>query len=366
MNGYEIQHLIRSDLQRAVSRNGVPPVAWPIEVSPWLAMSLLQKAIRRGCEELALRAAATLLRDAPDRLWRRLGCIAAEDVGVADFDTIGLATAALAGKRFRAGMGGEWAVAACLVSELSRAIKCRAADDLFMSSELHPVYANARAELSRMSTRELIVIATNAGPIHERALALQFALGTERRSSRLVSRRGEPRLAFDLLCEAGWPHSIVEIARENSRRTGEVLAPLVALLSREVGENSIIRRDEHPPEILIGDIRVWALDLYSREGRACYARLLQTNAPSAKWICHHVKPGRRVAFIGHLIFRVEGGVCLKRLHWPLADELRRQVDIECAGPECPDATEILELVRADIPRLNEVRAATIGGSGHAQ
>jgi hypothetical protein len=35
----------------------------PLNISPWLAMSLMQKAIRRGEQEIALRAAATLLRD---------------------------------------------------------------------------------------------------------------------------------------------------------------------------------------------------------------------------------------------------------------------------------------------------------------
>jgi hypothetical protein len=49
--------------------------AAPLNVSPWIAMSLLQKAIRRGQEHLALRAAATL-QGRPDRLWRRSGCIA--------------------------------------------------------------------------------------------------------------------------------------------------------------------------------------------------------------------------------------------------------------------------------------------------
>ena len=62
-------------------------------------MSAMQKAIRRGREDLALSAAATLLRDAPDKLWRRIGCIAYEDVGVASLEAVGLATAALAGKR---------------------------------------------------------------------------------------------------------------------------------------------------------------------------------------------------------------------------------------------------------------------------
>ena len=228
----EILHLIRGDLRRAVSRYGAPPIVQPMDVSPWMVMAVLQKSIRRGREELALRAAATLLRDAPDRLWRRCACTAAEDVGVASLNTIGLATAALSGKRFRAELGGEWVVAACLISELSQAIKCRAADDLLMSAELLPAYANARAELPPRTTRELIDIKAGAGPIHERALALCYALGTERQSS-LASRRGKLRLAFDLLCERGWPHSIVEIAREHYRRTGEVLGPFVALLSEQ-------------------------------------------------------------------------------------------------------------------------------------
>jgi hypothetical protein len=50
-----------------------------MNASPWVAMSAMQKAIRRGREDLALSGAATLLRDAPDKLWRRLGCIAYED-----------------------------------------------------------------------------------------------------------------------------------------------------------------------------------------------------------------------------------------------------------------------------------------------
>jgi hypothetical protein len=71
MNGPEILHLIRHDLQGAVARQLSPPTPRPIQVSPWLAMSVLQKAIRRGRQDLALRAAATLLRDAPEKLWRQ-------------------------------------------------------------------------------------------------------------------------------------------------------------------------------------------------------------------------------------------------------------------------------------------------------
>ena len=148
MNGPEILHLIRHELQHAVGRRGKPPAPRPMDASPWLAMSALQKAIRRGREDLALKAAATLLRDAPEKLWRRIGCVAFEDIGVASLDAVGLATVALAGKQVRAALGGDWAVASCIVSELCRVPKCRAADDLLMACELHPAYAKARAELA--------------------------------------------------------------------------------------------------------------------------------------------------------------------------------------------------------------------------
>jgi hypothetical protein len=116
----------------------------PFRISPWLAMSLLQKAIRRGESELAQHAAATLLLIAPDRLWRRCGAAAFEEIGVADLETVSLVTAALAGKRYRATIGGEWKVASFLVERMAKAPKCRAADDLLLVADSHPLYKKAR------------------------------------------------------------------------------------------------------------------------------------------------------------------------------------------------------------------------------
>ena len=91
-----------------------------MDASPWVAMSAMQKAIRRGRENLALSAAATLLRDAPEKLWRRIGCVAYEDVGVASLDSVGLTTVALGGKQVRAALGGEWAVASSASPQVRR------------------------------------------------------------------------------------------------------------------------------------------------------------------------------------------------------------------------------------------------------
>ena len=362
MNGPKILHHYRHDLQRAVVRQGTPPIPRPMDATPWIAMSAMQKAIRRGQEKLALSAAATLLRDAPDKFWRRIGCIAYEDIGLASLHAVGLATISLCGKQARAALGEEWTVASCVVVQLSRSPKCRAADDLLMSCELHPDYALARAELPHLTTSELIRAATGQRSVQERALALWYALGTDRDRSTLVRRRGDPRAVFDRLDEAGWPHTVVEVAREGFRRTRAVLCALVALLSRETRQADQFQSDELPQEEMVEGIPTWAIDIYSREGRAAVAHFLQTDALAADWVKSNVAPRNRVSFLGHIVFRVEGGLVTNRMRWTLAEELRRQVDVECSGPECADATEILGLMRTELGLLSRVRVGVLRGS----
>src|SRR3712207_5560167 len=45
----------------------------------------------------------------------------------------------------------------------------------------------------------------------------------------------------------------------------------------------------------------------------------------------------------------------KRLRWETGDELRRLVDVECHSPRCPDASELLHQMRADLGLLDEAR-----------
>jgi hypothetical protein len=334
------------------------PIPAPLNISPWVAMSLLQKAIRRGEGELAQHAAATLLLIAPDRLWRRCGAAAFEEIGVADLQTVSLVTAALAGKRYRATIGGEWKVASFIVEQMAKAPKCRAADDLLLTADSHPLYQKARANLATKTTRELIRIATGDAALPVRALATWLAVGTHpRQTTHLSARRGEPAALFDGLCEAGLPHTAVEIAREGFRKIGEPLCPFVALLCPLAKcEASTLQDDDMLPAIMVGEVPGWAIDVYSREGRCALQAFLQRDCQTARWVKDHVPPGQRVNFIGTVVFRVEGGLVRQRSRWPASDELRRLVDIECHGPSCNDATEILKLMRTDIGYLNEERS----------
>ena len=143
------------------------------------------------------------------------------------------------------------------------------------------------------------------------------------------------------------------------------MCPLVALPSCERREPSRVQGDDLPPEMMIGGVPGWAMDIHTRRGRAAFARFLETDAPSARWVRAKIRPARRVPFFGHVVFHVESGLVVNRLRWPLGDELRRKADVECSYPELSDDTEILELTRADLPVLDEVRAEMAGGVNHA-
>jgi hypothetical protein len=163
-------------------------------------------------------------------------------------------------------------------------------------------------------------------------------------------RRGEPHALFDHLCDAGLPHTVVEIAREGFRKTGDVLCPFVALLAPlALKEPRVVVDDELPPEAMIGGVPGWAYDLYSREGRAALARFLEGSSATACWVRSHVPPPKRIDFLGSLVFRVEGGLCRSRLRWRAGDRLRL-ADLGSHG------SGILEILRDDLPVLNEARA----------
>jgi replication-associated recombination protein RarA len=99
----EIPHLSENDLGHLASEARPRPLA----IDPWVASSLLQKAIRRGDVDLAERAAFTLSRYRGQGIWQRLIVIAFEDVGVGSVDTLLQTTRACMSAEWRLAVGGD-------------------------------------------------------------------------------------------------------------------------------------------------------------------------------------------------------------------------------------------------------------------
>jgi hypothetical protein len=333
------------------------PAYEPLNISPWIAMSLMQKAIRRGREDWALRASATLLKIAPDRFWRRLCITAYEDIGVADMESISLVTSSLKGKRWREKVGGEWSVASYLITRMSQEANCRAADDLVAVAIYHPSLETARQDLILKPTYDLLEYATGPARLPERAVALWYAIGSNSFNSHgFPIRQGEPQVAFDHLRTVGIPDTVIEIAREGFRKSGEILCPFIILLWREYQQSpSETEPDEIPEEELIGGVPCWAFDMHVREGNQAMNQFLKMDCDSADWIKAHLPSNKRRWFLGEVLFRIESGVVANRLRWEAGDDLRQKADWECFGLEPPAVSELTELLRSDLPKLNEVR-----------
>lgn len=358
MNGPDILDQYRTQLaEHILDRGNDLPHFDPLNIDPWLAMSLFQKAIRRGRGDLALRSAATLLRTSPDRLWRRMLVTAFEDIGIADYEVVSLVTAGLTGKRYRAQIGGEWAVASYLVSRMCGTIKCRAADDLLTVCERHPDHERERLGLTFRPVPELLNKITGKGRLPERALALWYGLGSDRYSSpQLRERKGEPQAIFDALCERGYPATIVEIARAGFKKCNEVLIPFSILLWPEAQRSTRhVEPDDLPKEQMIGKAPCWAYDMHVREGNAAMAKFLKIDCETSRWINATLPPAGRVRFLGGILFSVESGLVDRRLHWQAANDLRDMANFECHGIGRAEAAEVMGLLKNDLPLLNEIR-----------
>lgn len=353
---YEELALVLSD------RQGDVPEAQPLEASPWLAMSLLQKSLRRGETGHALRAAATLLRDAPDRLWKRLTVASFEDAGLGSIDLIAPVLIATSGKGVRRAFDGEWPVASAIVERMAAARKDRSADDAYMVAATHFQYSGDRLSLTFRPLRELMQIATGDGDIITRSIATIYAVGTDRcRTPGMRVRKGDPRYVFHAMREAGFPFTVVDLSERGSTRFREPLPALMSLLSSTVpghstGWRPTERDDDIPPTTMIGEVPAWALDWYVREGRTALKSFLLRDTPTGRWIRSNVAPRHQAEFLGGLVFRAQGGLLRRRLQWPTGEYLHRTMEVEANGFGVEDATEVLDLLRNDLPLLDKERA----------
>lgn len=342
-------------------RQGTIPEPRPLGVSPWIAQSLLQKSIRRGDTGHALRAAATLLRDEPDKLWKRLAVAMFEDIGLGSLDLIGPVLIGTSAKGVRKVFGGDWAVASALVERMASARKDRASDDLLMCLLGHVHYEADRLGLTYKTNDELMRIVAGTEDIIRRAIALTFACGTDRFPTPTLRRRvGNLRYALQTMTEMGFPFSVVELAQRGSVRMREPLPAFVALLSRDVparstGYSPSEWDDDIPPTIMIGEVPGWCADWYTRPGRAAIRAFLKHDTPTGRWLKANVAPRDRAEVLGGLVFRVEGGLLRRRLQWPTGQYLRKVMETEAVGFGITDATEVLNLLRNDLPLLNDER-----------
>lgn len=358
----DLKHRLYKALQTKPVQNELPPA---LPISPWAAMSLLQKAIRRSDTDWALAAASTLLLISPERLWRRLSVIAFEDIGQGDFITVGHTIAATSGKSFRSQLGGDELVAAYLVRLQCEAAKCRAADDLAVICDWNPDLRDCRSSYAELSDSDLAcIVVDGTKSLSERAIALWYLFGTRQiKSQNLEKRTGAVDAGLEALSDLGSPATAIEVARHGIRRSAGLLAAFYPLLmhlyTSDEGEIFKLTKLEIPA-VMIGRVPSYTYDMHVREGRSAIKRLIKVECATTKWAASVNPQWGRLELLYGMLFRKESAYTRHHLMWTTGCRLASQADWEVHGISQAELEVGYEALAGDMELLHRLRREVVG------
>jgi hypothetical protein len=338
------------------------PIPRPLVIDPWIASSLLQKAIRRGDAEMAERAAVTLRQLRGNAIWRRFLVIAFEDVGVASVDALIKTTAVCTAPNWRANVEGGDERVLCLIARLlAEAPKDRSPDHLIGVAQSHPAFEAARLRIRAMTIAQRIDVVANASrPLPERAVAAWCACGIEWGRKHRIGRGDLPGLmaAFRHL---GVPADLVmatRIAATGAREPIVVMTPLLWLAASAAGDHRVVDCSL-PPATMIGEVPSYVFDKHTAVGKAAIHRFAHENHAVRDALAAYVPEHRAKDAACIAAFHVDAAPVSRRFEWDGSAELERlgvEADMMTAGVPPEGVAPLLNVVRENLDHLNAIRA----------
>tara|TARA_R110002072_G_scaffold141970_3_gene287289 strand:+ start:1140 stop:2222 length:1083 start_codon:yes stop_codon:yes gene_type:complete len=332
-----------------------------LRIDPHTAASLLQKSIRRGRTDWALKAAHRLFDVQPARLWRRLAVILFEDVGLLDRQ---LALDVLAAAPRRGASPVSWTVVAYLVSRLCEVPKTQVANNLLHLGMYDLDEAEPMVDFDIWSFEEASGWITDAHhTLVQRAKALWQLSGVACSGSVIRHPDADRERVVAILARLTAAPTLEIIAREGLRLTGHVL-PLVSVLEAEVSdfpEQIEGISDPMPPEALIAGFPSWVFDQYTWAGKAALRRA-RTECPTiaADLDRRAVTADQRFRALVDAHFEFESANLARRAQFPAHTGLWRRV--QALGPHrAPeDASALYEAISGDWGELQRLRRISVG------
>jgi hypothetical protein len=332
----------------------------PLTCDRWLALSTMQKSIRRGDGLTAQRALRTLYHHDPSSTWRRLLIIACEDVGIGALGALVMTARRSANAKALREMGRDEAAALATAQMLAEAPKDRSADLLFAVALHDPALEITRSKCRSVSVaRRLEFVADPKLSLPERALAVWHSSGVESRGERRVGP-GDLDALMRTYAELGVPERLLEavaVAIKKAREPFALLLPLLWLAA--AGGESELLDSPLPPSGLIDGVPLYALDRHTRLGRQAIGRFAQENAEIAQFLTER---GCRSSDDGALrmaVFYADGALTRPTLRWRHSAELTAAgvaADFHDVNVAASVGAELVRLVAAHIADLGAIRS----------
>lgn len=331
-------------------------------LDPWIASSLLQKSIRRGETELALRAAYALLGSRGRNVWRRLVVIAFEDVGIGNLDairsTLDTAERHLSARNQNLSDGLD-----ATVSSLCASDKNRGTDHLTCAA-IH--YQASTTVNPPTDLTDEVVIDLVSDPsrsiIRRAAVLLNCGFDTTPLGIARLARRLEVLRAT----MAGAPREALELSlRGLAVLKGSFVAtlPLLASERGELREASSVVLE--PPPLLewVDGVPSYAFDKHTSAGKRALAKIANSSSDIRHVLSQFVEPSRYVDVVCMAAFHTDAVPLDRKLIWPGSDELERaglEADMLKAGcPPC-GVDSIMETIGLNLEQINAERVAVYG------
>ena len=322
----------------------------------YVAMSLLQKSVRRGELGLAWMAGRYLLAESPTALWKRLAIISLEDVGVADITTVTKVLLICSDATLRKNLGCVRS-ASHAIKLLVEAPKDRSTDDLLELLLRDPEIREMRANIAERS------LSAMEQPLEGRIDSVL------RMAMRLLSDAGEMELGdYQAGRTAPWFHAISQMPESSVlpgfkqssilglRRTRSLLAPMMAVLAPFLPEQPGSGEDQLLPESFVEGVPTWALGQHTRVGLDGFRKYV-SRSRKIKSLLSVAATGEvsKSKIIGGLVFRLDCGKLRNRIDWAIGFDLEARATKLGWGILDEHVCEALEIIQSEWQLLNDCR-----------
>jgi len=340
-----------------------PPAPPPIPAEHrFINVSALQKAIRRGDADGAVRFAQQGCSLNAEQVFRRLATIAIEDVGIGNLLAAGMALAVMGNKAMREN-GAPDELAAYLAYQLAISSKSRLACDLLSIADYDRTLDPLKRRMAKAEPAGLASAASDrTAPLASRMIAGWLLAGSTRFRGTTIPMIARDRRHFmRLLVIERVPLMFYYTAdRAAARLSDAMFVSMLPIAEMVAPDPSItISRTRLTDAPTIAGYPAAAFDLHTYEGRLAIGRFGREYMPVAK-IVGALSPSMRDTAVRHAVFIAEGGRLAERVEFEGSKIVERQAhaaELAFAGIMHEEQKDrLLHEILYGMPTLHQMRA----------
>jgi len=333
----------------------------------WRYVSALQKAVRRGQTEEAIRCAHVLQLMGEDYyLWRRFGVIAMEDLGPPRIYPAALAMCVATKPSLRKELG-SYRLSSYLLRQMCEGSKTRALCWMITLLDWMGWRVEEARKLVQQPPAQLVDVASDREQDwYLRCVALWGVLGTTGgyKSVKLPEVTREQSEQHQMIAEVCARLELPTLVRYVMHRAINVHAHAALMASSfpwlwELAESEkcteqfrLLRRSPR-----IGGVNAEAYDIHTSEGKRAFSYFAKACPPMRDFF-EGYPDTNVVELLGKLVFLIEGSVVNRELIFPGRDQvyhLLENVSMTQNGLSLNEGTVLLNLIYDNMPALHEAR-----------